>query len=79
MNEITIGIELTEKMLGDEALRIPEKWDGPLPLCTMLATCNNCSPKGTFTNANVKKSSFETSFEEQTTYEGLQEKKTFNS
>ncbi len=76
MNEITIGIELTTTMPEDESFGIPfEKWDGCLPLCTLLDICNNCSPKGMRTNsiggANVNKSSFETSLEEQTTFEGL--------
>jgi hypothetical protein len=78
MNEITSGIELTTTMPEDEALGIPfEKWDGSLPSCTMLDTCNNCACKGMLTNsnggANVNNLSFETSLEEQTTYEGLQE------
>jgi hypothetical protein len=82
MNEITIGIELTTTMIEDEAHGIPfEKWDGSLPLCTMLDTCNNCLRKGMFTNsiggANVNKLTFETSLEEQTTSKGLQEKTNF--
>lgn len=75
----TIGIELAATMQKDKALGIPfEKWNGYLPLHTMLNTCNNCSPKSMFTNfvggERVGKPSPKTSFKEQTTSKGLKQK-----
>ncbi len=75
----TIGIELVTIVPKDKAPKNPfKKWNGCLPLCTMLNTYNNCSPKCMFMNyvggASVNKPSPKTSLEEQTlTFDGLQE------
>jgi hypothetical protein len=81
----TIGIELIIIMSKNKALINPFlKWNGHLPLCTMLSTYNNCSPTCIFMNyvggASVNKPSPKTSLEEQTlTSEGLFLKKTFST